>query len=121
MRGLEKKSMGRGQTNKQTDRRTCNSMTESAQWADSVKIVTLREGEPETKRKAGKDLQEGRSGKAAIQDSASTVIKSQPTLQAHAQSPRKREGQQPHTQGQEAIQETEEEQAREARPTGQTC
>ena len=40
MRGLEKNCMGRGQTDKQTNgHRDC--MTESAQWANSVKIIKL--------------------------------------------------------------------------------
>ena len=43
MRGL-KKCIGRGQTHKQTNRQTHghrDSMTESAQWADSVKRMEL--------------------------------------------------------------------------------
>ena len=46
IRGLEKKLHGKGtdrQTNRQTDKQTNghgNSMTESAQWADSVKIFS---------------------------------------------------------------------------------
>ena len=46
MRGLEKNCMGRGQTHRQTHRQTNkqtdghrDSMTESAQWADSVKTT----------------------------------------------------------------------------------
>ena len=42
MRGLGKNCLGRGQTDRQTNRRTnghCDSMTEPAQWADSVKII----------------------------------------------------------------------------------
>ena len=42
MRSLEKNCMGRGQTDTQTDKQTDghhDSMTESAQWADSVKMV----------------------------------------------------------------------------------
>ena len=40
MRGLKKNCMGRGQTHRQTNRQTNghrDSMTESAQWVDSVK------------------------------------------------------------------------------------
>ena len=37
MRGMEKNCMGRGQTYVHTDGH-CNSMTELARWADSVKI-----------------------------------------------------------------------------------
>ena len=37
IRGLEKNCVGRGQTNKQTEKHR-DSMTESAQWADSVKM-----------------------------------------------------------------------------------
>ena len=37
MKGLEKNCMGRGQTDKQIDGHR-DSMTELAQWADSVKI-----------------------------------------------------------------------------------
>ena len=46
MRGLEKNCMGRGQTDTQTDKQKdghCNSMTELAQWADSVKNLTNRQ------------------------------------------------------------------------------
>ena len=47
MRGLEKNCMGRGQTNKSTDGHR-DSMTESAQWADSVKItLSMSEEEKE--------------------------------------------------------------------------
>ena len=41
MRGLKKNCMGRGQTHRQTNRQTNghrNSVIESAQWADSVKM-----------------------------------------------------------------------------------
>ena len=38
MRGLEKNCIGRGQVHRQTKGHR-DSMTESAQWADSVKII----------------------------------------------------------------------------------
>ena len=39
MRGLEKNCMGRGQTNKYIYKRHRDSMIESAQWADSMKMA----------------------------------------------------------------------------------
>ena len=52
MRGLEKKFMGRGQTNRQTDKQTNghrDSLTELAQWANSVNGLTTSLKNCETK------------------------------------------------------------------------